>query len=127
MGLDPKRAVEAYTEAWNDVSGERRRQLLEECWADGGVYCDPLSLVTGREALAGHIASFGERMPGHSIQLTTGADAHDGFARFGWGMFGPEGELVTEGMDFVVLDDDGRIARIVGFFGPMPDLAQPSA
>jgi hypothetical protein len=80
--------------------------------------------VTGRDAVAAHIASFGERMPGHSIRVTTGTDAHDGFARFGWGLYGPDGTLVTEGMDFVVLDDDGRIARIVGFFGPMTALGQ---
>ncbi|HET6873396.1 MAG TPA: nuclear transport factor 2 family protein [Acidimicrobiales bacterium] len=127
MAANPEQVVSQYGAAWTDMSDERRRSLLEECWAADGVYCDPMATVTGRQALAGHIAGFSERLPGHTIKLTSGIDAHDGFARFGWEMYDAEDKLVTEGMDFAVFGEDGRITRIVGFFGPLPPLDQPPA
>lgn len=122
MTLDPQRAVAAYAEAWTGTDDATLRQLLEECWADKGVYCDPLNVASGREAVIEHIAGFSRRFPGHTIKVTTGTDTHDGFGRFGWEMSGPDGQLVTDGVDFVIFGPDGRIARIVGFFGPLPAL-----
>jgi hypothetical protein len=59
-------------------------------------------------------------MPGNRIELASGVDEHDGLLRFGWRMLGPDGAVALGGMDFGELDADGRLKRIVGFFGPMP-------
>lgn len=128
MAIDPIEAVAAYAEAWTGIDETRRQHLLEQCWADEGVYCDPLNTVAGRDGLTKHIAGFSDRFPGHSIKVTTGADVHDGFARFGWEMSDADGQLVTDGVDFATFAPDGRIARIVGFFGPLPplDTSRPS-
>lgn len=118
--MEPRETIQAYCEAWSDIDRAKRRKLLEGAWADDGIYCDPLATVSGRSALEDHIAEFAERMPGHVIDLTSGVDSHDGFARFGWLMCGPDGGAVTEGVDFVTFANDGRISRVVGFFGPLP-------
>jgi len=118
--MEPKDAVRAYGEAWGDVSEAQRRELLDASWADGGVYCDPLTTVTGRRAVEQHIADFADRLPGHTIVVTTGVDSHDGFARFGWEIRQPDGAVLSEGMDFVAFAADGRISRVIGFFGPLP-------
>jgi hypothetical protein len=34
---------------------------------------------------------------------------------------GSDGTLLTEGMDFYDLAPDGRISRVVGFFGAPPE------
>ena len=39
--------------------------------------------------------------------------------RFGWRIVRDGGEQVSEGTDFGELDDDGRLRRIVGFFGAL--------
>jgi hypothetical protein len=41
--------------------------------------------------------------------------------RFSWRLIQPDGTAI-EGMDFGELDGDGRIKRIVGFFGPFTPL-----
>ena len=61
-------------------------------------------------------------MPGHRIDVTTAVDEHDGHLRFGWTMFDPAGAVVVEGMDYGTLAADGRLQRIVGFFGPLTPL-----
>ena len=121
--MEPKDAIQAYVDAWSDIDEAKRRELLDAAWADDGVYCDPLATLSGRSALEEHIAGFTERMPGHTIVLTTGVDIHDGFARFGWEMRQPDGAQLTEGMDFVTFAPDGRISRVIGFFGPFPPMA----
>jgi hypothetical protein len=116
----PAEVVAAYGAAWNEPDEARRRRLLEASWAVDGVYTDPTAHVEGRDALLAHIAAFQRQMPGARIRATSGVDAHHGRLRFTWAMDGADGSLVVEGIDFGELAPDGRLGRIVGFFGPPP-------
>jgi SnoaL-like domain len=116
--------VTAYAAAWNEQGEDARRSLLERSWTDDGVYCDPSGRAEGRAALVRHIGGFHARMPGNRIELTSGVDEHDGLLRFSWRMLGPDGVVLLDGMDFGELDGDGRLKRIVGFFGPFPAVTQ---
>jgi hypothetical protein len=60
-------------------------------------------------------------MPGRSVDMTSGVDVTDAGLRFSWAMHNGD-EVELEGMDFVELAPDGRIQRIIGFFGPLPPL-----
>src|SRR5580704_5666747 len=120
--VDVGAVVTTYGSAWNEPDEAARRQLLESAWADHGTYCDPTANVEGREALVAHIGAFQVAMPGHTIDVVTAADEHDGHLRFGWVMHSTDGSSVLEGMDYGHLADDGRLERIVGFFGPFPNL-----
>lgn len=46
-------------------------------------------------------------------------DFHHGVARFSWRMIEASGTTRMEGTDFVEIARDGRISRVVGFFGPL--------
>ena len=116
--VDVGAVVTAYGSAWNEPDEGARRQLLESAWADDATYCDPTANIEGREALIAHIGALQVAMPGHTIDVVTAADEHDGHVRFGWVMHGPDGSAVLEGMDYGHLADDGRLQQIVGFFGP---------
>jgi hypothetical protein len=120
--MDTGAVVAAYGSSWNEPDEATRRQLLESAWADDGVYCDPTATLEGREALIAHIGALHVAMPGHTIDLVTGADEHEGHLRFGWVMHGADGSAVLEGMDYGRLAVDGRLQQIVGFFGPFPTL-----
>lgn len=114
--------VAAYVAAWDEPDGEARRALLERAWADDGVYCDPRVLVEGREALADHIGAVLAGRPGFRIVASSGVEAHHDCVRFGWRLLDPDGAVAVDGVDFGVLGADGRLNRIVGFFGPLPPL-----
>jgi hypothetical protein len=118
--MDIGAVVTAYGSSWNEPDEAARRKLLEAAWANDGTYCDPTANVEGREALVAHIGAMQVAMPGHTIDLVTGVDEHDGHFRFGWAMHGPDGSAVLEGMDYGRLAEDGRLQQIVGFFGPFP-------
>lgn len=118
--MDLDGALAAYGAAWNETDGSARRALLERAWAASGLYCDPTGRAEGREAFDTHIAGFHGQFPGARIEMTSGADEHDGYFRFAWAMVDADGSTVVDGFDVGHRDGDGRIDLIVGFFGPFP-------
>ena len=119
--MDATETVMAYGESWNEPDEAKRRALLESAWADDGAYCDPTASVEGREALLAHIAGFRETFPGARIETTSGVEEHHGWGRFAWAMVGADGATSMEGFDVCQFAADGRLQRIVGFFGPFPE------
>jgi hypothetical protein len=113
-------AVERYAAAWRETGATARRTLLDTCWAEDGVYCDPLTRVEGRDGLSSLIGSFLEENPGARIDVVSGVDEHDGYLRFAWRMLAADGSVAVEGTDFGEVDGGGMLRRIVGFFGPLP-------
>jgi hypothetical protein len=122
--LTPDAAVVAYCAAWNTVDKTERDRLLEQSWAADGSYGDPeSSFVTGRVALGKMIAEFQRGHPGAYFRCSA-PQQHHGFMRVTWILFGPDGVERWHGTDFSELAADGRIRRVVGFFGDAP-VAKP--
>jgi hypothetical protein len=117
---DVRETVQTYVDAWNTSDRNRRLRLLERSWADDGTYTDPSVHLESRDALVEHAGRFAERWPGGEIALTSGIDHHHAMIRFTWRVVAPDGQTVREGTDFGELAPDGRLQRIVGFFGPLP-------
>jgi hypothetical protein len=57
--------------------------------------------------------------PGGRIERTSAIDAHHGWARFGWRMALADGTTLPEGIDFAEIGEDGKLRRVVGFFGAL--------
>jgi len=112
--------VQAYFDAWNEPDQAKRRQLLDKAWADDGLYVDPVSEGRGRDALNQIIAGFHSQSPGARVEVTSGIDQHHNQIRFAWSFITPDGKTQIEGIDAGELAPDGRIARIVGFWGTPP-------
>jgi hypothetical protein len=119
--VDIGEIVATYGASWNETDAAKRTELLERSWADDGIYQDPQGTAHGRAALVAHIGGFQAMMPGHTIDQASGVDTHDGGFRFAWVMHNGD-EIALEGIDFGEVAPDGRIQRIVGFFGPFPPL-----
>lgn len=114
--MNDRDGIGAYGQAWLEPDEVQRRQLLERAWAQDAVYCDPLDLVHGREALVAHIGAFQRSMAGGRVEIRTEADRHHDSAHFRWAVTDAAGAQVLTGFDVVQLDDAGRITRLTGFF-----------
>jgi hypothetical protein len=112
--------VERYFAAWNETNTERRRALVDATWTPDGVYCDPLSLAEGPEAIDEMVAGIQSHYPDHALNLTSAVEEHHGRLRFEWTIFDPSGAPMVEGLDVVELADDGRFQRLSGFFTARP-------
>jgi hypothetical protein len=111
--------IDTYCAAWNETDAAKRDAILSPVWGEGATYTDPTVHLTGRAALVVHIDAVFARYPGSTIVRTSVVDVHHDVARFVWKKVLADGTSLPEGIDFAEVGNDGRLVRIVGFFGPL--------
>jgi SnoaL-like domain len=121
---DVTTTVDAYLAMWNETDTARRARLVEQAWAPSGRYVDPVQEAEGHAAIGDMVAGVHTQFPGYRFRRLSGVDVHHDQLRFAWDLAGPDGTVAVAGIDVGELATDGRLNRISGFFG---DLPQPSA
>ena len=119
---DTLKAVTQYMAAWNEADPSARNRILEQCWADHGVYVDPNVTLSGREALSRHISKVQAERPGARLEFVSGIDTHHNVLRFRWRLIRADGTAGDKSIDFGETGLDGRLIKIVGFFGQPPQI-----
>jgi len=111
-------AYALYSRAWNEP--EHTRALLDECWADDGVYADDevSDGVVGRNAVAEMILRTHEELPGFRVWETSPTRMLAGRLCVTWTQEGGDPPEGFSGSDVIELADDGRIARVTGVISP---------
>ena len=98
--------------------------------ADDASYTDPMYEVRGKEEIVNLIGrslsgeAYDGAGTGARIPICSGVDQHHAMFRFSWVLIDPQERLLLEGIDFVELAGDGRLQRVVGFFGPFPSIPE---
>ena len=113
--------VDTYLSMWNEQDPQRRAAHIEAAWTADGRYVDPLMEAEGHAAIDAMVVGVHEQLPGHRFTRTTAVDAHHDELRFGWQLAAPDGSVAVAGIDVGSLAADGRLRRITGFFGPLPE------
>jgi hypothetical protein len=109
-----------YVAAWNEPDAATRLEILERCWADDAAYVDPNVELTGRSALCEHISKTQAKRPGARIEMMSGVDLHHHVVRFLWRLVRSNGSFGETSIDFGEVDANGKLTKIVGFFGEAP-------
>lgn len=117
--MDATEVIDRYCAVWSEVDEARRRTLLDALWVEGATYTDPSVHAAGADELLAHIVGVRVRRPGSKVVRTSAVDLHHGIARFAWRAVEADGNALPEGLDIAFLKPDGRIERIIGFFGPI--------
>ncbi|HEU5319894.1 MAG TPA: nuclear transport factor 2 family protein [Methylomirabilota bacterium] len=109
--------IQIYCDSWGEPDPARRRRAVERVWVEDGTYTDPSVHTSGRDELVAHIGNVLAKYPGARIVRTSAVDVHHGMLRFTWHMVLATGQALPDGIDFGELAGDGKLRRIVGFFG----------
>lgn len=112
--------AEQYIAAWNETGPSARRALIEDIWAEDGLYVDPLAEVTGRDQIDALVAAVQEQFAGMTFRLAGPVDAHHDQARFTWELGPDGGDAVVIGFDVAQRDAEGRLALVLGFLDKVP-------
>ena len=118
---DVTTTVDTYFDMWNEDDPAKRLELIEQAWGSDGRYVDPLLEADGHEALSAMVENVHQHYPGHRFERTSGIDAHHDLVRFAWQLAAPDGAVTVAGIDVGELTADGRLRRITGFFGDLPE------
>jgi hypothetical protein len=114
-------AARAYAAMWMEPDRDRRRTLLEQCWAVDGRMVARGRTLHGREAVWKSLEGFASDRRGRRIRLASEIDANDTSFRFRGVLEDADGTLVVEAHDVGEVDADGRIAVLYTFNGPLKD------
>jgi hypothetical protein len=114
------RTVDAYVAMWNERDAARRAELMKTAWSEDGRYIDPQFRAVGHTELERMVATAQTQFREHHLRLTSGLDTHHNEVRFAWEAVAKDGAPALTGIDFGSLGADGRLRRVVGFFGELP-------
>jgi SnoaL-like domain len=115
--------VDTHLRAYCEPDPATRADLLAAVWAPTGTLIDPPFDGEGLDAIAAMVDVVLTHYAGHTFRRTTAIDAHHAFGRYEWELVGPDGDVAVTGTDIVEIDDDGRLTRIIGFFGLLASAA----
>jgi hypothetical protein len=118
---DVETTVERWFTALNETDADRRAPLVEQTWTTNGRWVDPPFEGQGHEAINGMVDAVYQQFPDHRFRRVSAIDAHHDSLRIGWELVSPDGDVVIAGTDVAMLDGDGRLERVTGFFGPLPE------
>lgn len=110
-----------YLAMWSERDDELRRTLLAECVSDDVIFADPNDYHEGRDELFRNTRRFRKLFPGAELRRTSEVDIQNRRHRYTWRIT-LDGKVLMDGMDVTTINDDGRIERIDGFFGPIRPL-----
>jgi hypothetical protein len=112
--------LDLYFEAWNETDAHARGELLSRCLAGDAELIDPTGQARGITGISRRIRAFHDRRPDTRVVRSTGIDGHHGFVRYGWDLVVGDGTTALAGTDVAEHDHDGRLLRVVMFFGRLP-------
>jgi uncharacterized protein YndB with AHSA1/START domain len=110
-------AVDAFFAAWSEKDEARRRAALAAVATEDVTFADAFSCTAGIEDLVAHLAAAQLHMPGVALERSGDVRHCQGTALADWVAKGPDGAPRGRGTNVVELAPDGRIARVVGFWG----------
>ena len=106
--------------AWNERDPQRVRAHLEKALSPEVVFIDPSIVTRGIDEFEANVHEVHGRLPGADYGRASGVDHHHDIVRYAWEIR-REGELLLPGFDVTELDAEGRVLRVLGFFGPLPE------
>lgn len=106
--------------AWNERDPDRVRAHLDKALSPEVVFIDPSIVTRGIDEFEANVHGVHGRLPGASYRRASGVDRHHDVVRYAWEIH-RDGELILPGFDVTELDEEGRVTRVLGFFGPLPD------
>ena len=114
-------AVDGHLAAYTEPDAARRAELIATAWAADGKLVDPPLSGEGHDGISAAADALLMHYAGHTFRRTSGIDAHNDAIRYAWELVSPEGNVVIAGLDVGEVTEDGRLKRITGFFGDLPE------
>ena len=108
--------IDRWFQAWGDVDTASRERALAAITTPEIGFRDRFSSLAGFDDLKGHLAAVHRFMPGMRLERRGEVRQCQGQLLADWAALGPDGGEVSRGTNLFVLDADGRIGEVTGFW-----------
>lgn len=105
--------------AWNEDDPAQVRGHLDRALARSVVFIDPSVETHGIDEFEANVHKVQAEVPGAVYARTSGVDSHHHLHRYSW-QVSRNGEVLLPGFDVTEVDEDGKVTRVLGFFGLLP-------
>jgi hypothetical protein len=105
--------------AWNERDLNLVRAHLDKALAPEVVFIDPTIETRGLDEFEQNVRAFRGKYPTAMVRLSSGVDSHHHLHRYGWEI-AVDSKVVLVGFDVTETSADGKVVRVLGFFGPLP-------
>jgi hypothetical protein len=105
---------------WNERDPAEVRGHLDRALAPDVVFIDPSIETHGIDEFEANVHDVHRQVRGAVYERTSGVDSHHQLYRYTW-RISRDGEVLMPGFDVTEVDDDGKVTRVLGFFGRLPD------
>ena len=116
--------LQAYAAIWSEANAVRREALMAKSLAHDAEVVGPGYHFKGYQAISAEVERFLTRDPGSRAVLASGFLMHHNLVRFAVAMVSAEGRVVAEGEDIVEFGTDGRIVKVLTFWGALPPVPE---
>lgn len=110
------RTVDAWFAAWSIEDADARSEALAKVTTDDIRFHDRYSAIAGREELSAHIGAAQRFMPKMRMERRGDARHCQGIVLADWTAVAPDGQERGSGSNVFVLDADGQIESVTGFW-----------
>lgn len=111
--------------AWNEPDPAKVRSHLDRALAADVHFVDPSIDLVGIDAFEANVHEVHGQIPGALYSRTSDVDHHHDCYRYHWAIH-VNGELVIAGFDVTIIDENDRVEKVIGFFGPLDQHAAAS-
>jgi len=112
-------AFDRMLDAWNEKESSKVRSHLEASLTEDVYFCDPTIELTGIDAFETMVYEVQAKIPGAIYSRTSKVDSHHNLYRYHWAIHSGS-EQIIQGFD-VVEERDGKVSKVLGFFGDLPN------
>ena len=117
-------SLRLYLDAFAEHDSARRFHLLEQSLISNAEVWGPTSIFTGYAEISEKIEVFHKNWPNCRLVLASGIICFNNAGHFAQTIVGSDGSVLTGGHSVLELAQDGRISRVLAFWGPQPPLPE---
>lgn len=113
--------VDQMLDVWNETNPELIFDRLSAVLTPDIVFIDPTVTTRGLTEFEANVRRFRAKYPDAVISRTSGIDSHHNLHRYSW-QISMSGKVALTGFDVSESAANGRICKVLGFFGPLPPI-----
>jgi hypothetical protein len=113
-------ALDHMLAAWNETDSKKVRIHLENALGVNVRFVDPSIDVSGIDGFEENVHEVKSKIPRAVYSRTSGVDSQHGFHRYHWAIH-QDDKLLIDGFDVTEIDEHGKVACVIGFFGKIPE------